>query len=139
LRGPGALERYAIQLLATPEIGVGSDNELAWRMATESDASRAQLGAAQKLAERAADRTHYRDPEILDTLAEVLFVRGDRDSALQVIDQAIRITLGEDYYVQQRRRFTGEREVDDRPPPPLPWRLRPLVPDAEDGPSGILI
>ncbi|MBW2725778.1 MAG: rhomboid family intramembrane serine protease [Deltaproteobacteria bacterium] len=139
LRGPDALERYARQLLATPEVGVGSDNEVAWRMATESKASRAQLGAAQELAERAADRTEYLDPEVLDTLAEVLFVRGDRDAALRVIDQAIRITRGEDYYVQQRRRFTGERASDDRPPPPLPWSLRPRDSEREDGPPGIVI
>jgi membrane associated rhomboid family serine protease len=139
LRNPEALERYAQQLLATPEIGAASDNELAWRMATESDASSAQLGAAQELAERAADRTDYRDPEVLDTLAEVLFVRGDRDAALLIIDQAIRITRGEDYYVQQRRRFTGEREFDDRPPAPLPWRLRPLDPQQQSESPGILI
>ncbi len=139
LRESHALERYARQLLATPEMGVGSDNEVAWRMATESDASSAQLGAAQELAERAADRTEYRDPEILDTLAEVLFVRGDRDGALEVIDQAIRITRGEDYYVQQRRRFTGERAFDDRPSPPLPWplRARDLADELES--PGILI
>jgi hypothetical protein len=139
LRGPDALERYARQLLATPEIGARSDNEVAWRMATESEATRDQLGAAQELAERAADRTEYLDPEVLDTLAEVLFVRGDRDAALRVIDQAIRLTRGEDYYIQQRRRFTGERAVDDRPPPPLPWNLRPREREPESGPPGILI
>ncbi len=124
LRGPAALERYARQLLATPELGASSDNGVAWRMATESAANMEQLGAAQELAERAADRTDYRDPEILDTLAEVLFVRGERDAALRVIDEAIRITRGVDYYVQQRRRFTGERAIDDRPPPPMPWPQR---------------
>ncbi len=121
LRESRALERYARQLLATPDIRVETDNGVAWRMATESRATVDQLEAAQRLAERAADRTSYENPEILDTLAEVLFVRGDRDGAVEVIDQAIRITNGETYYVEQRRRFTGERDFDDRPAPPLRW------------------
>jgi hypothetical protein len=139
LRESHALTRYARQLLATPQLGAGIDNEIAWRMATESDADTGQLLAAQELAERAADRTQYGDPTILDTLAEVLFVRGDRDGALRVIDEAIRITRGEDYYVQQRRRYIGEREFDDRPAPPLPWPLRARELANELDPEGILI
>lgn len=121
LRESSALEHYARQLLSSPDSSVDADNSVAWRMATESRASVAQLEAAQRLAERAADRTAYQNPEILDTLAEVLFVRGDSDAALAIIDEAIRITHGEDYYVEQRRRFTGERDFDDHPPPPRPW------------------
>lgn len=121
LRESRSLEHYARQLLASPDVGVNADNGIAWRMATESRANADQLAAAQELAERAADRTAYQNPEILDTLAEVLFVRGDRDGALRIIDEAIRLTRGEDYYVQQRRRFTGERAFEDRPPPPPPW------------------
>lgn len=139
LRESNALTRYARQVLATPGVGPGIDNEIAWRMATESDANVKQLLAAQELAERAADRTEYGDPTILDTLAEVLFVRGDRDGALRMIDQAIRLTRGEDYYVQQRRRFVGERAFDDRPAPPLPWALRERELLDELDPDGILI
>jgi membrane associated rhomboid family serine protease len=139
LRESHALTRYARQLLATPELGAGIDNEVAWRMATESDADAGQLMAAQELAERAADLTEYGDPTILDTLAEVLFVRGERDAALRVIDEAIRITRGEDYYVQQRRRYVGERAFDDRPAPPLPWALRARELAEEFDPEGILI
>ncbi len=122
LRESNALERYGKQLLATDDISVDHDNGTAWRMATESNSSIAQLETAQRLAERAADRTAYSNPEILDTLAEVLFIRGDRDGALRMIDEAIRITRGESYYVEQRRRYLGERAFDDRPAPPLPWR-----------------
>ena len=139
LRESHALEDYAWQLLAVSEMGASSDNEIAWRMATESDANVEQLLAALELAERAADRTEYSDPTILDTLAEVLFVRGDRDGALRIIDEAIRITRGEDYYVQQRRRYVGERAFDDRPAPPLPWHLRARELLDELDPEGILI
>lgn len=139
LRESNALERYAHQLLASPDVGISSDNGLAWRMATESGATAVQLEPAQGLAERAANRTGYQDPEILDTLAEVLFVRGDQESALRVIDEAIRITRGEDYYLQQRRRFAGERAFDDRPDPPPPWALRDREQFDEEDPGGILI
>ena len=70
------------------------------------------------MAERAADRTGWRNPDVLDTLAEALFVVGDRWSALRVIDQAIAMSGGADYFIQQRRRFTGERDANDRPDPP---------------------
>ena len=65
-----ALDRYGRQLLATEEVSVDFDNGTAWRMATESEASVAQLETAQRLAERAADRTDYANPEILDTLRQ---------------------------------------------------------------------
>ncbi len=130
LRESNALERYGKQLLMTDDITVDHDNGTAWRMATESRATIEQLETAQRLAERAADRTDYSNPEILDTLAEVLFVRGDREGALRTIDEAIRLTRGETYYVEQRRRFTGERDFDDRPAPPSTWRDRdPFVGD----------
>jgi membrane associated rhomboid family serine protease len=139
LRESSSLTRYAQQLLATPEIAPHVDNEIAWRMATESNANTLQLLAAQQLAERAADRTDYSDPTILDTLAEVLFVRGEQDRALRLIEQAIRLTRGEDYYVQQRRRYIGERDFEDRPAPPIPWAERAREIEEELDPEGILI
>jgi rhomboid protease GluP len=139
LRESSALERYAYQLLATPHAPIQSDNGIAWRMATESRATASQLAPAQGLAERAANRTGFQDPEILDTLAEVLFVRGNHDAALRIIDEAIRITRGENYYVEQRRRFTGERAFDDRPAPPPPWALREGAPYYDEDGEGILI
>jgi len=133
LRSPRALERYAWQLLGTMDLGAGSDNDLAWRMATETSASYDQLEPALELAERAVDLTDRSDPDILDTLAEVLFARGDVAGALQAIDEAIGLTRGEDYYVEQRLRFTGERARDDRPPAPLiPWPLRERLLEQEE-------
>jgi tetratricopeptide (TPR) repeat protein len=123
------------------DLGAGSDNDLAWRMATETSASYDQLEPALELAERAVELTDRSDPDILDTLAEVLFVRGDVDGALRAIDEAIGLTRGEEYYVEQRRRFTGERDPDDRPPAPLlPWPLREHFREQEEFEEpGILI
>jgi hypothetical protein len=75
-----------------------------------------QVAAA--LAERAVAETGRRDPNLLDTLAEVLFVSGDVAGAVMVIDEAIELSGGERYFVEQRRRFVGERDPDDRPEPP---------------------
>ena len=65
------------------------------------------------------------DPDILDTLAEVQYVVGDPMAAIQTIDEAIRLAAGEEYFIEQRRRFTGERDWEDRPHSPgLPWIYR---------------
>ena len=57
-------------------------------------------------------------PGILDTLAEALFQNGNRVGAILTIDEAIRLMPNEVYFIEQRRRFTGQRSADDRPPPP---------------------
>ena len=72
-------------------------------------------------------------------LATASFNKWLRFSTRHVIDEAIRLTRGEDYYVQQRRRYVGERAFDDRPDPPLPWALRVQELDDELDPEGILI
>jgi hypothetical protein len=72
---------------------------------------------------------------MLDTLAEVQFQLGWQEQAIATIDQAIAREPDESYYREQRRRFTGERPADDRPPDPAlrPERSRerrlPLPPD----------
>ena len=74
------------------------------------------------MAERAVDETARSNPDLLDTLAEVLFQLGDAGAAVDVIDEAIALTGGAPYFVEQRRRFIGERPADDRPAPPdVPW------------------
>ena len=70
------------------------------------------------LADRAVQNTGGILPGVIDTLAEALFQRGDALGAVLTIDEAIRLAPGEPYYREQRRRFTGERDAEDRPPPP---------------------
>ena len=78
---------------------------------------------------------------MLDTLAEALYQSGNRLGALLTIDEAIRLMPNETYFIEQRRRFTGERPDDDRPSPPgsetegeppfdEDFELRPIDPDA---------
>jgi membrane associated rhomboid family serine protease len=120
-----ALESHALRLLHLNDPSVQSDNDVAWLMVTEASPSYAGLQVATLLAERAVQNTNRADPDLLDTLAEVLFASGDVRAALDVIDEAIEIARGESYFLEQRRRFTGERAAEDRPEPPLlPWFLR---------------
>ena len=66
------------------------------------------------------------NPHLLDTLAESLFQRGDVEASIYAIDAAIALVPDEPYFREQRRRFTGERAIDDRPPEPggpLPTRF----------------
>lgn len=138
-RDPVALEHHGLRLLHVRDSTGFRDNEMAWLMLTESELTERGAEVALALAERAADFTAWSNPDILDTLAEALFTVGDPSGAIHVIDRAIAITGGTEYFIEQRRRFTGERDADDRPEPPsVPWRpeLPPggeplLIPDSE--------
>jgi membrane associated rhomboid family serine protease len=118
----GALERHALRLLnTTPAVNpwaIQHDNAVAWFIATEGEPSPGGLDLAVALADRAVDATGRRDANLLDTLAEALFRAGDRLAALLTIDEAIRLAPAEPYFREQRRRYTGERNADDRPDPP---------------------
>ncbi|MEO1935916.1 MAG: rhomboid family intramembrane serine protease, partial [Myxococcales bacterium] len=115
-----ALERHASRLLNSPtRLDLyPHENAAAWFIATGGGASSAALEYAVALADRAVASTQRMHPDILDTLAEALFQRGDRVGALLTIEEAIRLVPSEPYFIEQRRRFTGERAEDDRPPPP---------------------
>ncbi|MEZ4331737.1 MAG: rhomboid family intramembrane serine protease [Myxococcota bacterium] len=116
---PAALERHAVRLLDVPaDVPLFlHDNAAAWLIATDGQASPEGLELAVALADRAVESTARRVPGVLDTLAEALFQTGDRLGAILTIDEAIRLVPHERYFIEQRRRFTGERPADDRPSP----------------------
>ncbi|HKK52662.1 MAG TPA: rhomboid family intramembrane serine protease, partial [Myxococcota bacterium] len=117
---PAALERHAARLLDAPsQLHLAlHENTAAWFLATEGEPGSEELGLAVALADRAVSSTGRMQPDYLDTLAEALFQAGDRLGALLTIDEAIRLMPYEPYFLEQRRRFTGQRDPDDRPPPP---------------------
>jgi membrane associated rhomboid family serine protease len=126
---------HATRIAGLPAIEPEDLNNHAWMIAIDPGSTEAQLEAALRLAERAVRETDRADPTFLDTLAEVQFQLGRADLAVATIDEAIEHAPGESYYREQRRRFVGERDPDDRPPDPaLPWggpeRL-PLPTDAD--------
>jgi len=126
-RQGAALEKHALRLLNTPAEYhlIRHENATAWFLATEVDPPTIRgLDLAVALADRAVANTYRSNPNVLDTLAEALFQRGDQIGALLVIDEAIRLAPHQRYFLEQRRRFTGERAADDRPDPPGsggPW------------------
>lgn len=107
----------------------GELNEIAWLTATEGKPAAADLEAALRLAEKAVELTERTQPQVLDTLAEVLFQLGRVEEALAVIQEAILLDPGQSYYTEQRRRFLGERARDDRPE----YDAAPKAPPADEG------
>jgi len=119
VRGPD-WEHRAERLLAHDEVPPEMLNNVAWLIATSDAPDPEALDAALRLARRAARETDRQDPNILDTLAEVHFQRGEVDDAVAVIEEAVALAPEEAYYRGQRDRFLGRREPDDRPDPPAP-------------------
>jgi len=120
MEGPDWVGRAEALLRSDPRGGATPQvmNNLAWVIATGEHPDRAALDTALRLAERAVADTGRREANILDTLAEVHFQRGETDAAVEVIEEAMRLEPGEAYYRGQRERFLGRRAPEDRPDPP---------------------
>lgn len=113
--------RHSARLARLPGISFDELNNHAWMIATDPESTGEQLEAALSLAERAVRETRRRDATLLDTLAEVQFQLGRGDLALLTIDEALGLSRDarlSAYLQEQRHRFTGERDPDDRPPDP---------------------
>lgn len=110
--------RRANWLLDNDDASPTMMNDEAWTIAISTDPDEDSLRKAWKLAERAVDATQRRNPDLLDTLAEVLFQLGHADRAVGVSEEAISLSPAEPYFREQRRRFLGERDPNDRPAPP---------------------
>jgi len=134
--GGDTAARYAKRWARLPGISPAQLNDHAWMIATSRDPSREELEAALLLAERAVLETDRSEATILDTLAEVQFAMGMNDAAIETIDEAIVRDPEDSYYREQRRRFIGERDPDDRPDyvPPL-FRSPREAPAAEPADS----
>ncbi len=132
------VERRAAHLLAVEGMPLHLNN-VAWTIVTGPAPGPGMVDVALQLAERAVEETGRGDPNILDTLAEVYFVAGRRETAIATIDEAIFLAPRVEYFREQRRRFTGERASEDRPDPPADpgreWRESPppLPPREEPG------
>jgi membrane associated rhomboid family serine protease len=118
--------RHTERLARLPGISAIELNDHAWLIAVSEEPSHELMQAALLLAEQAVDKTDRLDPNVLDTLAEVQFALGQPEQAVETIDEAIVRAPGVEYFREQRRRFTGERDPDDRPDAPLmPWFVDP--------------
>jgi rhomboid protease GluP len=133
------LPRRGERLLALDHAPAELLNDTAWMIAISPEPTPPALDVALRLAERAVGESGRSNANILDTLAEVLFRLGRPEEAVEAIDEAIGLEPGEAYFREQRRRFTGERDFDDRPEPPgFPFGLPPGDP-FESVPPGVPI
>jgi membrane associated rhomboid family serine protease len=136
---PNLLARRGARLLHLSDVSPLLLNNTAWMIATSPRPTGDQIAVAVRLAERAVEATNRQDPNLLDTLAESQFAAGRPEDAVETIDEAIALRPGQTYFTEQRRRFTGERNRDDRPapppdedeePPPSPPRPPSSVPES---------
>lgn len=72
-------------------------NSLAWVIATRDGLAERDLGLAEKIARRALSavkNSDFEKAEILDTLARVLFLKGERKPAIEFQQQAVQFATG---------------------------------------------
>jgi thiol-disulfide isomerase/thioredoxin len=69
-------------------------NELAWAIATTKGVEERDLDLAETMARRANDATKGKDAAILDTLARVLFMKGEKEKAIELQQKAVDLAEG---------------------------------------------
>jgi hypothetical protein len=125
----GALARRGEALLAMDGVPPLFLNNEAWRIAIAPAADPVALGVAERLAERAAEATHWAQPAVLDTLAEIHFAAGRPALAAELADAALALAPDDPYYRAQQRRFAEGRAKaapSDPSRPPRPSRRAPI-------------
>ena len=98
-----------------------AQNSLAWDLVTREDIEEPNLKLAEKIARRANQAAKGKDPEILDTLARVLFLKGQQQAAVELEDKAMTLAEG-------RRKDTFQKVLESyqQGQLPLSQRLRTL-------------
>lgn len=73
-----------------------------------------QLEEAEALARKGAELAEddLQKAQIIDTVAEIVNLRGDQDGAIALMQQAIELDPDNDYYTEKRDRFAGVELVD---------------------------
>jgi tetratricopeptide (TPR) repeat protein len=69
-------------------------NELAWEIATRKDIETRDLDLAEKIAMRAHAASKGKNAEILDTVARVLFMKGQKAKAIEYEEKAVEAAVG---------------------------------------------
>lgn len=96
----GRVGELLVRTLERPDATAGTLNGLAWFTATHD----IYLDQALAAAERAVN-LEPTDSNILDTLAEVQYRRGDAEAALATIGRALELSPGDAYLTGQKERF----------------------------------
>jgi thiol-disulfide isomerase/thioredoxin/Flp pilus assembly protein TadD len=67
----------------------GLQNELAWQIVSDKTIEKPDLGLAEMLANRANEAAKGKNADILDTQARVLFMKGQKEEAIQAQTKAV--------------------------------------------------
>jgi len=86
--------KYAARLVESHPENTFMQNELAWRIATSKSIEERDLDVAEKIARKANETTKNKDPEILDTLARILYMKGQKDTAIEYQTKAVEFADG---------------------------------------------
>ena len=89
-------------------------NRLAWLYAKK----KTNLSKAQRLSQKAV-KADPQNHKYLDTLAEVYYVRGKKDKAIETIKKALEIDADNRLYKQQLWRFKHIKSTPKKAEPPL--------------------
>ena len=87
-------EELAIRLSEARKDGTMALNQLAWEVAISKDASEQELALAERIARRANDGSNGSNAEVLDTLARLLFLKGDSTAAIEFQEKAAKLAKG---------------------------------------------
>ncbi len=91
---PGAWKIASDLLTAHPDEAM-LQNEIAWQMATRKGLTDRNLDLAEKIAGHANKVTKGENAEILDTLARVLFLKGEKPQAIELEKKAVQYAEGD--------------------------------------------
>ncbi len=70
-------------------------NQLAWQIATDKNIKQRDLDLAETIAKRAVKASDSKDAAILDTLARVMFMKGNKEEAIALQQKAVNMADGD--------------------------------------------
>jgi thiol-disulfide isomerase/thioredoxin len=87
-------EELAIRLSEARKDGTMVLNQLAWEVAISRDVPQRELALAERIARRANEGSNGSNAEVLDTLARLLFLKGDTTAAIELQEKAAKFAKG---------------------------------------------
>jgi tetratricopeptide (TPR) repeat protein len=97
--------KVAARLSESHSEDIMMQNELAWRIATRPGIVERDLDLAEKITRRANEAAKGKNAEVLDTLARVLFMKGQKEAAIEYQEKAVEFAEG-----SRKKLFQGALE-----------------------------